>query len=74
MLMLTLAIVMLVNPAWMNQISSSLIVFGIAFAATAIVLLVHRWLLPRLGIYIGSEQAPPHKQGHKRQHRHHATK
>ena len=71
MLMLTLAMVMLVNPAWMNQISSSLIVFGIAFAATGLVLLVHRKILPRFGIMIGTELAPAtRKQGrkHRRQH------
>lgn len=66
MLMLTLAVVMLTNPAWMNQISSSLIVFGVAFAATALVLLVHRMILPRFGIRIGTELAPAtRKQGRK---------
>lgn len=48
MLMLTLAVVMIVDPALMNSLASSLLVFGIAFAATAAVLLVHRVLLPRL--------------------------
>lgn len=71
LLMLTLAIVVLVNPAWMNQISSSLLVFAIAFGATALVLLVHRKLLPRFGIRIGSELAPTvatHSRYHKRRH------
>ena len=68
MLMLTLAVVMLINPAWMNQISSSLLIFAIAFAATGLVLLIHRLLLPRLGIRLGSELAPaPRKHSHKRQ-------
>jgi choline-glycine betaine transporter len=57
MLMLALAGVMLVNPNLMNDLSSSLIVFGIAFGATLIVLVLHRLLLPRLGITIGSEFA-----------------
>ena len=71
MLMLTLALVMLVNPAWMNQISSSLIVFGVAFAATGLVLLVHRKILPRFGIRIGTELAPAtHKQSRKHQRQH----
>lgn len=71
MLMLTLAIVMLINPAWMNQISSSLIVFGVAFAATGLVLLVHRKILPRFGIRIGTELAPAaHKQSRKHQRQH----
>ena len=65
MLMLTLAAVMLINPAWMNQISSSLVVFAIAFGGTGLVLLVHRVILPRWGIQIGSELAPA-SQAHSR--------
>ncbi len=75
-LMLTLAVVMLINPAWMNQLSSSLLIFAIAFAATGLVLLVHRLLLPRWGIRLGSEFAATRhintgrKPGHKRQRQH----
>lgn len=58
MLMLALAGVMLINPTIMNDLSSSLIVFGIAFAATLVVLLAHRVILPRLGIHIGTEFRP----------------
>ncbi len=54
-LMLTLAVVMLANPAWMNELASSLIVFAVAFGVFLLVLLVHRVILPRLGIKIGSE-------------------
>ncbi len=54
-LMLTLAAVMLVNPSLMNRVRTSLLVFGIAFAAAAFVLLVHRVVLPRLGVRVGSE-------------------
>ena len=54
-LMLTLAVVMLVNPAWMNELGSSLVVFGIALGIFLLVLLVHRVILPRVGITIGSE-------------------
>lgn len=54
MLMLTLSVVMLVNPALMNNLSSSLLIFGAAFAGTLLVLLAHRVILPRLGIRIGS--------------------
>ena len=71
MLMLALAVVMLVQPAWMNQVSSSLIVFAIAFAATGLVLVVHRILLPQFGIRIGSELAPkppPQVRKHKPRH------
>lgn len=55
-LMLTLAGVMLINPAAMNNISSSLIIFGIAFAATLLILFLHRTVLPAMGIYIGTEK------------------
>ena len=58
MLMLALAIVMLVNPALMNNLGSSLLIFAIALGATLIVLFVHRWLLPRLGVHIGTEGSP----------------
>jgi thiol-disulfide isomerase/thioredoxin len=54
-LMLTLAMVMLVNPALMNTMSATLIVFGVALGAAMLILLVHRHVLPRLGIYIGTE-------------------
>jgi thiol-disulfide isomerase/thioredoxin len=57
MLMLTLAGVMLINPNLMNEIGNSLLVFAIAFAAALLVLLVHRVILPRFGVRIGSEAA-----------------
>ena len=57
MLMLTLAAVMLINPSLMNQVSTSLLVFAVAFAAALLVLLVHRVILPRFGVRIGSEAA-----------------
>jgi glutaredoxin len=55
MLMLTLASVMLINPALMNSLSSSLLIFGATLLATLLVLLVHRGILPKLGIRIGTE-------------------
>lgn len=55
MLMLTLAVVMLVDPSMMNDITSSLIIFGIALGLTGMLLLLHRVLLPKIGIQIGSE-------------------
>ena len=54
-LMVTLSIVMLVKPSLMNSISQSVTIFGIAFGVTAVILLLHRVVLPRIGIYIGSE-------------------
>jgi glutaredoxin len=69
MLMLTLAVVMLVNPAWMNQIGTSLIVFLIAFGLSGLTLALHRQILPRFGVYIGSElAAPTRKKKLQRQH------
>lgn len=55
MLMLSLAVVMLVDPTLMNNLGSSLWVFGAAFGMTALVLLVHRVLLPKHKIHVGSE-------------------
>lgn len=49
MLMLTLSIVMLVNPSLLNDLSSSLLVFGLTFIATFTILLIHRILLHRKG-------------------------
>ncbi len=54
-LMLTLSIVMLVNPNLMNDLTNSLIIFGIAFGFAILVLFVHRVILPKLGIHIGTE-------------------
>ena len=58
MLMLTLAVVMLVDPNLMNSLSASLVIFGAAFGAALLVLLVHRVILPRFGIRIGTELNP----------------
>ena len=55
-LMLTLAIVMLAAPALLGDLTNSLIVFAIAFAVAALVLLMHRVVLPRLGVRIGTEE------------------
>ena len=54
-LMLTLAAVMLINPALMNDLRSSVIIFGVAFGVALLILLVHRVVLPRFGIVIGTE-------------------
>jgi len=66
-LMLTLSVVMLVNPQLMNQLSGSLIIFLVAFGLTGLVLLIHRLILPRMGIHIGSEFNGQSK-GKKRKH------
>ena len=66
MLMLTLAMVMLIDPTRMNSVGGTLIIFGIAFAATLGVLLLHRKILPAFGIWIGTE-----KQSRKKKKSHH---
>jgi len=55
MLMLTLAVVMLVKPSLMNNLGSSLLIFGSALLATLLVLLIHRTILPKFGVRIGTE-------------------
>lgn len=55
MLMFTLSVVMLIDPSLLTDLSSSLIVFGVAFLITLAILLIHRYLLPRFGICIGSD-------------------
>lgn len=61
-LMFALAIVMLVKPAIMSDLGESMIVFGAAFAATLLILLLHRVVLPRMGIRIGTELSPKKKK------------
>jgi thiol-disulfide isomerase/thioredoxin len=61
-LMLTLAAVMLVRPSLMNDLGSSLVIFGIALAAVLLVLLFHRVILPRMGVWVGSEYSKNRKR------------
>ncbi|MGC8781556.1 MAG: thioredoxin family protein, partial [Anaerolineae bacterium] len=56
-LMLTLAAVMLINPNLMSNIGAALLIFLIAFGVAALILLVHRMILPRFGVHIGTEFA-----------------
>jgi len=50
---------MIIDPTVMSTVGGALTVFGIAVAATLLVLLLHRLVLPRLGIHIGTEQKRP---------------
>jgi len=50
MLMLSLAVVMLIDPQLMNNVINALVIFGIAFGLTAVILLIHRVILPKLSI------------------------
>jgi hypothetical protein len=61
-LMFTLALVMITKPSLMNELNSSLIIFGIAIGAALLILLLHRQVLPAFGIWIGSEKKITRKQ------------
>ena len=54
MVILTLSLVMLIDPDLMNQIGTSLIVFSTALAGACLVYLVHQQILPKFGITIGT--------------------
>lgn len=54
-LMLTLSIVMLIDPKIMNDLGSSMTIFSIAFGFAIFILLLHRGILPKFGIHIGAE-------------------
>jgi cytochrome c biogenesis protein CcdA len=66
MVMLALALVLLIDHEIMNSISDSLMIFAGAFAATFVILILHRKVLPRLGINIGSEFNAPRKSRRRR--------
>ena len=53
--MLTISIVMLVDPAWLQELSNTVLMFLIAVGATGAILLLHRVILPMFGVYIGTE-------------------
>lgn len=50
LLMLCLSLVMIFKPDLMNDLGSSLLIFGGAMASSLLILVIHRWLLPKLGI------------------------
>ncbi len=52
-IMLALAIVLITAPELMSSAGSALLVFFIAFAATGLIYVAHRYLLPRVGIRLG---------------------
>jgi cytochrome c biogenesis protein CcdA/thiol-disulfide isomerase/thioredoxin len=55
--MLALAIVLLVDPELMNNFGNSLLVFAAAFGGALMILLLHKVILPKFGIVIGTEDA-----------------
>lgn len=54
-IMLALAGVLVFAPELMHDIRGALGVFAIALGVTVLILLLHRYLLPRLGIRVGDE-------------------
>jgi cytochrome c biogenesis protein CcdA/glutaredoxin len=56
MIMLALAGTLVLAPDTMHSLTGTLAVFGGALAASGFVLLMHRRVLPRYGIVIGTEQ------------------
>jgi len=66
--MLVLAGVLLIDPTLMDSLRNSLLVFGAAFGVSALVLVLHRKVLPRWGIVIGTEDlgARPRRKAAKR--------
>ncbi len=70
-LMMTLAVVMIINPAIMNSLTNSLIIFSAAFGLAILILVLHRRILPRFGIWIGSEAARHRKNTVKTRRRKH---
>ena len=52
-LMVVLSAVMIFKPALMNDLKSTLIIFGSAILATLLILLITSVILPKFGIYIG---------------------
>jgi len=52
--MVTLGFVMVVKPAWMNEIGTSLVVFLVALSIAFLILIIHQKILPRMGIFIGT--------------------
>ncbi len=56
MIMLALALVMFINPDLMNSISTSLLVFVVAIIASLLIMFIHRKILPRFGVKVGTEE------------------
>ena len=53
-LIFALGLVMLVEPEWMNQIGTSLLVFALALVVSFLVYILHKKVLPKFGINIGT--------------------
>lgn len=60
--MLAISIVMLVDPEWMQDLGNTALMFVIAIGGTGLILLLHRVILPKYGIKIGTELNAPRKK------------
>jgi cytochrome c biogenesis protein CcdA len=58
-LMVILSLAMLINPAMMNNLSSTLLVFGTALLVTLVIYLLSDKILPKFGINIGHNRVKP---------------
>jgi cytochrome c biogenesis protein CcdA len=56
MIMLALAVTLVLAPDTMHSLGGTLLVFGGAIGAAVLILVLHRRVLPRFGIVIGSEE------------------
>ncbi|MDZ7798706.1 MAG: conjugal transfer protein TraF [Patescibacteria group bacterium] len=56
MIMLALALVMFIKPDLMNNISTALLIFAMAIAVSFLLIFIHRKILPKFGIKIGTEE------------------
>ena len=56
---LTLSLVMLINPDLMNQMGTSLIVFTASLAGAGLIYIVHQHILPKFGVFIGTGFTKP---------------
>jgi hypothetical protein len=56
LIMLALAGTLVVAPDTMHSLGGTLLVFGGAIGAAALILVLHRRVLPRFGIVIGTEE------------------
>ncbi len=70
LLMVTLSIVMIINPSIMNNLGTTLLVFALALIMTLIILLITGVILPKFGIYIGHVKDPEEEQAKKSESAH----
>jgi hypothetical protein len=63
MIMLALAVTLVVAPDTMHSLGGTLAVFGGAIEASALILWLHRRVLPRFGVVIGTEELEVEEEG-----------